>query len=144
MRSRVRRATRADHDAILAVDRVVFPDDEPVDLRARVWWMATVDGIVVGFGGMRVDTQIPVCYLSRAGVPPEFRGEGIHARLIARRIRHARNTGAREVQTYTIDNPASARNLARAGFAEFVPIPRRFPADSAQPTVTYWRLRCPT
>lgn len=64
----------------------------------------------------------PVCYLSRAGVMPARRGQGLQRSAIRVRVAWARRRGAVACVSDTHpDNASSARNLTRGGFSQWSP-----------------------
>jgi GNAT superfamily N-acetyltransferase len=103
------------------LDREIFPADEPVELSGARWWLASWYGVPVGFAGLR--QYADGHFFRRAGVVAEHRGQGIHGRLIAARLRAAGTNS--DVYTYAArDNLASANNLVDAGFRLYEPVDR--------------------
>lgn len=126
---------------LLALDAICFPGTarvvhEPADV--RWWWRAEVEGVLVGFASARWHwdpNDSSAVFFTRAGVLPEWRGLGIHDRLIRRRVRDVKALGASSVFTYTATfNPKSANNLISQGFRVFWPDRCWFGTD-----VIYWR-----
>lgn len=94
------------------------------ELAASVWWLARDDdGDPVGYCGACIEPESPrVCYLIRAGVLPDARGQGLQRRMIAARLAWARGQGLTTAITYTTaTNVRSMRSLARARFLPYAP-----------------------
>lgn len=87
------------------------------------WWLAELNGKPVGFASMHpAASDPPGGYLSRCGVLPAHRGNGLQLRLIRAREAQARRYGYRHTYTDTTnDNPASSNTLIRAGYRLFTP-----------------------
>ncbi len=119
------------------LDRKCFPQDEPWDAKERAyWWLARWDGVEAGFAGILEVDGGQTGFLCRAGVLPEFRGNGIQRRLIQERVRFARSHGYKQVITYTsIDNTASSNNLIACGFVLYQP-----EYSFVGPNYNYWYL----
>jgi len=129
---RVVRASASDLAAILAMQRRVMPEDEPVS--DADWWIVASDDGPVGFGGMVPSRQFSdVGYLVRAGVLPAHRGRGLQKRLIRARLAAARRAGYAAVVTDTYKNPTSANSLISCGFRAYEPARPWAWADSC-----YW------
>lgn len=121
---------------LMWLQRVVLPHDEPREIKGDEWWIAYQDDNPVGFASLRIlptDDGAVVGYLSRAGVLPKARGQGIQHRMIRARLKFAKEAGASAVITDTADNPASANSLIAAGFRMYHPSQRW-----ALPNSTYW------
>lgn len=104
------------HDACFG-----FSAAKPKVWEEGTWWLAyEVDTIhshiPVAFAGVTSKG-----YLSRSGVLPKARGNGLQLRLIRARANWARSIGLERVYSDTTDNPHSAANLAKAGFTQFKP-----------------------
>ena len=138
---KITRARAASSLAIVrALDREIFPDDEPIETAGRRWWIARLDGEPCAFAGLREGAD-GIWYLSRAGVLESARGHGIHGCLIRTRIADVLDDpSAREIQTYTLaTNPASGNNLIEWGFRMFRP--ERPWWDHGDSEIVYWRRR---
>lgn len=112
-----------DHVAatVAELDRRTLPNDCAVDLGGSYWWLAEMDGKVVGFAGLRV-LNGSTGFLCRAGVLTEARGKGIHKRMISARVRHARRITLTSLVTYTVQwNLASANALIARKFWLYQP-----------------------
>ena len=94
-------------------------------------FLAHVDGELAGSAGLSVleidmshiDPKIPpatrrhkVAQLYIDSTLPQFRGQGVHAALIARRIQMARDMGYELAMLVARSGTASARNARKAGF----------------------------
>lgn len=109
-------------EALLELQRIIFPSDTPADPRRGYWWTVSFGDELVGFACVRDVRGDPTCgYLDRAGVRWAHRGKGLQGRLIRARIRKARKLGWTQVITTTHDNPPSSNNLYRAGFLMYTP-----------------------
>jgi len=99
-----------------------LPFDTPYDTNFGSWWIASQDGVDIGFAGLvRTVSWIDCGYLCRAGVVPTARGQGLQKKLIHVRLRQAKTLGWKWVITDTTDNPASANSLIATGFKLFQP-----------------------
>jgi GNAT superfamily N-acetyltransferase len=99
-----------------------LPFDTPYDTNFGSWWIASQDGVDIGFAGLvRTVSWIDCGYLCRAGVVPTARGQGLQKKLIHVRLRQAKTLGWKWVVTDTTDNPASANSLISTGFKLFQP-----------------------
>lgn len=86
------------------------------------WWIAFDGKTEAGFAGIVPSSQSPNAgYLSRAGVLPAFRGQGLQKRLIKKRLAYAKQLGWDFVVTDTRRNPASSNSLISCGFKVFQP-----------------------
>ena len=102
-----------------------LPGDDPEIPKAGSWWWLAIDedGKAVGFAGMRPSERWQqTIYLCRAGVLPDYRGQGIQKRLIRARLAKARALGnTHAITDCTTENPASAKSLIKAGFRPYWP-----------------------
>lgn len=122
-----------DYKTISELDRSLFPLDDEVELEGARWWVAHDEAKLVAFAGASYLEDIHYVFLRRAGVLPEYRGQGIHRRLLGARIRWAYRLQAEAVITYTIGNTPSSNNLIRSGFELYTP-----EYQWAGPTALYW------
>lgn len=136
---RIRRArTKADVEAMKALERTQFPQDAPPtwDHEGAQWWVvADATDTVVAFGGGWLRTSENMYYLARSAVADAHQGRGLQKRLIRVRVRAARALGAKGAFTYTFFNPASANSLISCGFKMYHP-QWRYGGKTAQ----YWWL----
>lgn len=116
--TRLRSWKAADRGWMRDLDCACFPTDLSYwNSRRHVWWVARVNGRAVGYAACVVRGKGRVEF-TRAGVLPQFRGLGLHAALLRRRISWCRRNGHRSLYTYTSRaNERSASNLRASGFA---------------------------
>ena len=114
-----------------------LPNDKPYDTTSGYWWIATKNGVDIGFAGLVHSSRwSDCCNLIRAGVVPDHRGQGLQKKFIRVRIRQAKALKMNWIVTSTYDNPASANSLIACGFKMFNPsVPWMAKHTS------YWRLK---
>lgn len=136
MNATVRRVDGVEHRGALDVlQHLALPCDKPADTRRGFWWVAEVRGEPAAFAGMYPSAQWgDAFYLCRAGVLPEFRGQGLQKRLIRARAEFARRAGARWLITDTTANPPSVNSLVCCGFRLYEPA-----RPWANNRALYWR-----
>jgi ribosomal protein S18 acetylase RimI-like enzyme len=104
------------------LNRRIFTDeliDTSKDAQA-VWWIARAGDQVVGY--CAILPRGKGGYLSRAGVLPDFRGQGLQKQMITLRLRYAQSQGWPWVVTDTHrENVASIRSLEKIGFRPYRP-----------------------
>lgn len=106
------------------MDAKCFPEDDPYEKwLSTEWWIAWGEkSNPAGFAGGFVWAPDKYFYLSRAGVLPEFRGNGIQNRLIDVRHRYAKKHDCLGSYTYTHpENIPSNNSLINSGFKLFQP-----------------------
>jgi len=109
-------------DKLSVLQNKCLPFDTPYDTNFGSWWIATENGVDIGFAGLVRTVSWADCgYLCRAGVVPVARGQGLQKQFIRVRLRQAKALGWRWVVTDTTDNPASANSLIATGFKLFQP-----------------------
>lgn len=109
-------------DKLSALQELCLPYDKPVDTNFGCWWIASKDGVDIGFAGLtRTVSWVDCGYLCRAGVVPNARGQGLQKKFIRARIRQAKALGWKWLVTDTRFNPASANSLISCGFKMFQP-----------------------
>jgi GNAT superfamily N-acetyltransferase len=109
-------------DKLSALQKICLPHDQPYDTNFGSWWIATENGVDIGFAGLVRTVSWTDCgYLCRAGVIPDARGQGLQKKLINVRVRQAKALGWNWVVTDTRLNPASANSLISCGFKMFEP-----------------------
>ena len=110
-------------DTIENIQRICLEGDEPRVFQEADYW-------IMGFAG-----NIPACfavvsqvsedtwYLSRAGVLPEYRGQGLQLKMIRARVNAVLkvNPNARIITDTAAWNIYSSNNLIKAGFRTFWP-----------------------
>jgi predicted acetyltransferase len=114
-----------------------LPYDKPYDTNHGYWWIATKDGVDIGFAGLIYSPWWSDCaYLIRCGVLPTYRGQGLQKKFIRVRIRQAKALKMNWLVTSTYDNPASANSLISCGFKLFNPTKPWMAKNTL-----YWRLK---
>lgn len=111
-------------ERIRQVQLLTLPYDQPLTLLPTdAAWLALDGERVVGFGVLRPVRSDPgYGYLARAGVIPEYRGQGLQRRLIRARERGARKMGMTTLVTDTSRaNLASSNSLIREGYKLYNP-----------------------
>lgn len=101
-----------------------FPADEFPDDERNIYWVVWDDSDKpVGFCIVRpVHGDKYTCFLSRAGLLPCARGNGLHKRMINTRIKWARKNKYKYCITYTVKNNfTSYNNLQNTGFKLYEP-----------------------
>ena len=104
------------------LDDKIFPDDDRAKKQGSYWWIAfNKNKEPIGFGGLRIFFG-KIATFTRAGVLKEYRGKGIHKRLIRVREKMARKLGIQKIVTYVAKfNLDSANNLIKDGFQLYKP-----------------------
>ena len=93
------------------LDASIFYDCDPYPKNWCYWWLAYDDDQIVGFAGLDIIAK-QQGFLCRCGVIEEYRGFGIHHKLIKAREKYAKYIGLNELVTYVHDeNLTSANNL---------------------------------
>lgn len=113
-----------DRSIIRGLDRLCFPSDDPYDPRWSWWWIAWDGENPVGYAGLKPLKQEPgVAFMSRVGVLPTHRGQGLGRRLVEARVKFAqRRPEIEHLITYTSrHNYPSANNLIACGFRLYHP-----------------------
>lgn len=114
-----------------------FPYDYDYIPTAGYWWLAYHGEHLAGFAGVTKSRQWGgTGYLCRAGVLPEYRGQGLQKRLIQARLAKAKRLGWFYCITDTRRNPASANSLISSGFRMYTP---RNPWSFND--ALYWRIK---
>jgi len=122
MLKRVDIRKQSSQDKLSRLQKVCLPYDQPIDTNFGSWWIATENGVDIGFAGLvRTMSWTDCGYLCRAGVIPDARGQGLQKKLINVRVRQAKALGWNWVVTDTRLNPASANSLISCGFKMFEP-----------------------
>lgn len=116
------------------LQRETFPADEKVKPDHGFWWLATYARIPVAFCAMsHVESWEYTGYLSRVGVMPSHRGQGLQRRLMRACERKAKSLGWARIISSTYNNPASANNFIALGYRCYEP-QTRWGADGT----VYW------
>ena len=114
-----------------------LPNDKPYDTTSGYWWIATKNGVDIGFAGLVHSSRwSDCCNLIRAGVVPDHRGQGLQKKFIRVRIRQAKALKMNWIVTSTYDNPASANSLIACNFKMFNPSKPWMAKHTS-----YWRLK---
>lgn len=121
---RIVQATKDDFQAIEEMHDACFDQFYEADSAGHHWWVALdADNYYAGFGGLKVSHKEGGAYLVRGGVLPAHRGQGLQRKLIAARVKWAREADLNYLVTDTIEgNYVSANNLIEAGFRMYDPI----------------------
>lgn len=77
-------------------------------------FVARLDGAPAGAAGLEVDGAAAALFAT--SVRPEFRRRGVQLALLARRLEHARDRGARLACIHSEPGAATERNALRVGF----------------------------
>lgn len=118
---------RVDYDVwgeeIEALHKAVFPDDRRYTNVYAEWWLVFDGAHPVAFAALAPSAQwLDAGYLARAGVLPEYRGQGLQRRLIRARVARAKKQGWSSVLSDTSkDSVPSSNNLMREGFRVYRP-----------------------
>lgn len=92
------------------------------DLEGGFWWLVFDEARPIAFAGVRPGIRnAGFGYLSRSGVHPKYRGQGIQRRLIRVREHYARKLNWKGCVTDTTNNPPSANSLIHEGYKIFAP-----------------------
>ena len=110
-------------DLIISLHAIIFPEDEFEINERTISWVLWDSGKPAGFCmAYPLKYEPDSLFLLRAGLLPEYRGRGLHIRLILARVRWARRNGMKNVITYTLkNNPQSYYNLQKCGFKLYEP-----------------------
>lgn len=120
---KLRRWKQADSGPLRDMDAVCFPTDTSFWNDERYHWWAVSDEdrstfnsrCMVAYAGLRVEKGI--AHFTRAGVMPDYRGQGLQKVLIKARLAWCKRRGIKVVKTYTShDNTASIASLKACGF----------------------------
>jgi ribosomal protein S18 acetylase RimI-like enzyme len=113
----------------------ILPYDDPKETESGWWWIAYDGPLAVGFAALHESVQwCDTAYLSRSGVMPYHRGQGLQKRLLLVRELKARRLKYRWLVTDTYRNPASSNSLISRGFRMYTPS-KPWGFEEA----TYWR-----
>ena len=103
------------------LDHKLFPG-VPDYYDKTYWWLATLDGELAGYAGMRYLANEDYGYFSRAGVLKPYRRKGVHRKLITARLSYAKRQGWSGVLTYALQtNYPSINSLMSMGFKMYSP-----------------------
>lgn len=124
-------------NVLLYLQKKCLPSDKPCPVDHGHWWIAyTETDIPVGFAGLvRSSRWWDTGYLCRAGVVPNYTGNGIQKKLIRVRVLKAKKLNWNWLITDTTANPASSNSLISEGFKLYEPS-----MPWAYKYSLYWRL----
>lgn len=120
---------------IKSLDTICFPDIAPPKFGPKQTFCWLVDDVAYAIA-YKVKNFL---FLSRAGVLPDHRGQGIQKKLIEARIKKAKELGLNGVCTYTsTNNIASIKNIKFCGLNK-----EAMPAwlDINDTNFVYWELK---
>lgn len=111
-----------DLPTVMELHAATFPSDEFFNHTKNYYWIAYEGRKPVGFA-MATDFGKGILFLSRAGVLPKYRGNGLHRRLIHVREKFAkRNNSFNSIITYTtISNYQSFSHLIKLNYEIYKP-----------------------
>lgn len=111
-----------DYNKIFDLNDIIFPGEELILHEERSHcFLCYFQGRAIAFGCLDTYHENFI-FLSRAGVLPEFRGLGVHNRLLDRRIQWAFDNEFDTIITYTQKwNTSSSNNLIKRGFEFYNP-----------------------
>jgi ribosomal-protein-alanine acetyltransferase len=146
----LRPATPADLDAIMAIEERSFPTDawSRDTMAAEVagehgrYLVDEVDGVVIGYGGVRALRGSIDADIQTIALLAEHRGTGRGRRLLRALLAEAETRGAREVfLEVRADNPAAEGLYLAEGFTEIGRRPRYYQPDDVDAIVMRLDLR---
>jgi GNAT superfamily N-acetyltransferase len=119
----IRKVSEGTHgELLLSLDRKLFPHSPRIDLGKSLWWIVNSGPVAIGFAGITLSKRFKNAYLCRAGVLEDFRGRGLHKRLLRVRIKEARLIGMETVTTDVASwNIVSANNVISCGLRLYLP-----------------------
>jgi ribosomal-protein-alanine N-acetyltransferase len=130
----IRPMTAADIPTVWELERGLFPVDawpeqmfwdELSQTDTRLYWVAELDGEIVGYCGMMC--VLPLADVQTIAVVPACEGRGIGSALLAGLIEEARRRGAEDVLLEVrADNPRAQELYARNGFEQIHVRPRYY------------------
>ncbi len=136
----LRPAIAEDFDSLIVLHDDAFEGglDAIPELDRGQWWLLWTDSSPIGFCGIHPSRVYKrTGYLCRAGIDFEYRGRGLHKRLISVRERWAKKNGMDWMITDThLHNCASSNALIRAGYRLWKPRKRQLWASYRN--ALYW------
>jgi len=108
---------------ILGLQYLCLPQDAPLPIGGHFWWLAWREDYPVAFAALTVHEydDFQFGHLSRAGVLPDHRGNGLQRRLIGVREKKAKALGLPLVISTTYNNAPSGNNLISCGYRLYTP-----------------------
>jgi len=140
----LRRATEADLDAIMALERASFPTDAWSDammreeLRSPHGWYVVAEeaGNLVGYGGLRAARGATDADIQTIAIADGARGRGRGRMLLGELLAEASRRGARTVfLEVRADNPVAQGLYTSEGFLELGRRPRYYQPDGVDAVV---------
>ena len=141
---RIRPATVADLDGIMALERASFPSDawpEPM-MRDELasphnrYFVDELAGVIVGYAGLRSLAGSRDADVQTIAVASASRGRGRGRALLRTLLSTAHERGAREVfLEVRADNPVASKLYESEGFAELARRPRYYQPDDVDAVV---------
>lgn len=124
------------YKALGELNRKLFGDGLGMDFSKHECWSVHLAGKLIAFATYKAVGGDTV-FLSRAGVLPEARGQGLQKKLIKARCNHAKKAGYSWAVTYTSpENAPSFTSLQACGFLLYLPEYRW-----AGTEMLYWRKK---
>jgi ribosomal protein S18 acetylase RimI-like enzyme len=115
-----------DERRILQMDAVCFPLDEPPIIAGAEWligWDVATHAAYCAWKAVKHD-GVSIGFHYRAGVLPEYRGQGLQRQMLRLRETRMREQELKVAVTYTdADAAASMRNLIAEGYRPYAPTP---------------------
>jgi GNAT superfamily N-acetyltransferase len=119
---------------LLRLQKDTFPADPKIACIEGYWWIAYDDGKPVGFSCLAdVPSWESTGYLSRVGVLPSHRGQGLARRLMRVCEQKAKKLGWARMISTTYCNPPSANNFIALRYRTYEPQSRW-----GAPDTIYW------
>lgn len=106
---------------VRSLHRDCFPGDDFYDHDGNQYWIAWNDKEPIGFTMLTIMDE-NIGFLSRSGVLPNYRGNGLQRRFIRVREMFARKNDLKNIITYTkIHNISSSRSIQKCGYDLYIP-----------------------
>jgi GNAT superfamily N-acetyltransferase len=129
--------TKENLKLLKALQKLCLPYDSPYFSPKACYWVGYWIKTPVAFCIVAPSLHWVDCvYLARAGVAPEFRGQGLQKRMISLREKWARAKKYKWAVTDTTGNPPSANSLIARGYRLYEPS-----APWGLSTAIYWRKK---
>lgn len=114
--------SREDAALIAQMDVVCFPTDKPAEFAGANWFIGWDGDRPAAYCAWKiVEHDEPVGFHYRAGVMPDWRGQGLQRQMLRLREAEMREQGIARAVTYTdADGVASMRNLIAEGYRPYV------------------------
>ena len=117
------RIRRTENELLIrSLHQECFPTDDFYDYEKNIYWVATDDEKVPVAFAIASNFPFKEIFLSRAGVIPNSRSQGLQKRLVRARLRYGHSNNYSGAITYTsTDNGASIKSLLDSGFKIYTP-----------------------